>query len=333
MLSRCVKGDEMPDRLFFSTDSLPERDRFPAFCEEIIRRYAALDIIPRGDGLFRGVIEMRRAGPVDVSSRFTTPTDYVRSPRLVGDGNDSVFVVLCRSGGAYQSQLGYDVTLQPGNAVLCDCGYAGGIHMTTDSSFASVKAPRAAITYLLPRMNRLAGVKLNRDDVALRLLFGYLGGTLDVGLMDGARATQLYGEHIIDLIALALGAEGDAREIVEQRSVAAVRRAAILREIDKLMADPNLNAAAIASRHGITPRYLRLPLEETGQTFSEHVLEKRLNRAAELLRDPRQQDRKVSAIAFASGFGDLSYFNRVFRRRYGETPSDMRESSRRQNRN
>ena len=252
MLSRCVKGDEMPDRLFFSTDSLPERDRFPAFCEEIIRRYAALDIIPRGDGLFRGVIEMRRAGPVDVSSRFTTPTDYVRSPRLVGDGNDSVFVVLCRSGGAYQSQLGYDVTLQPGNAVLCDCGYAGGIHMTTDSSFASVKAPRAAITYLLPRMNRLAGVKLNRDDVALRLLFGYLGGTLDVGLMDGARATQLYGEHIIDLIALALGAEGDAREIVEQRSVAAVRRAAILREIDKLMADPNLNAAAIASRHGIT---------------------------------------------------------------------------------
>lgn len=122
----------MSDRLFFSTDTLPERDRFPAFCEEIVRRYAAVDIVPRDDGPFRGVIEMRRAGPVDVSWRFTTPANYVRSPRLLGDGNNSVIAVLCRSGGAYQSQLGYDVTLKPGDAIMCDCGYAGGLHMTAD---------------------------------------------------------------------------------------------------------------------------------------------------------------------------------------------------------
>ena len=46
--------------------------------------------------------------------------------------DDSVFVVLCRSGGAYQSQLGNDVVLKPGDAVLCDCGYVGGIDMTAD---------------------------------------------------------------------------------------------------------------------------------------------------------------------------------------------------------
>jgi AraC-like DNA-binding protein len=27
------------------------------------------------------------------------------------------------------------------------------------------------------------------------------------------------------------------------------------------------------------------------------------------------------------GFGDLSYFNRTFRRRYAATPSDIRQSS------
>jgi AraC-like DNA-binding protein len=268
-----------------------------------------------------------------VSSRFTTPADYVRSPRHVGDGNDSVFVVFCRSGGAYQNQLGTDVTLAPGDAVLCDCGYTGGIHMTADSSFTSVKAPRAAIKKLLPHMDRLAGARLNRDDVARRLLFGYLGGTLDVDLKDGDGATQLYGEHLIDLIALALGAEGDAREMVERRSVGAVRRAAILHKIKNNVRDPNLSAATIASQLGITPRYVRLLLEETGQSFSEHVLDKRLDHAAALLRDVRRHDWKISAIAFASGFSDLSYFNRVFRRRYGETPSDMRETARRQNRN
>jgi AraC-like DNA-binding protein len=34
-------------------------------------------------------------------------------------------------------------------------------------------------------------------------------------------------------------------------------------------------------------------------------------------------------IAFTAGFGDVSHFNRMFRRRYGETPSDVRSGSRR----
>ena len=34
----------------------------------------------------------------------------------------------------------------------------------------------------------------------------------------------------------------------------------------------------------------------------------------------------ISTIAFEAGFGDLSYFNHAFRRRYGATPSDIRAS-------
>jgi AraC-like DNA-binding protein len=139
---------------------------------------------------------------------------------------------------------------------------------------------------------------------------------------------QLYGEHIVDLVALALGAGRDARELAEQRGVGAMRRAAILRAIETRATDPGLNADAIARDLGITPRYLRLLLEATGRSFSQHVLERRLDRAADLLRDPRSAASKVSAIAFECGFGDLSYFNRVFRRRFGETPSDARESGR-----
>jgi len=43
------------------------------------------------------------------------------------------------------------------------------------------------------------------------------------------------------------------------------------------------------------------------------------------LRDPRLAGRTVSSIAHDAGFGDLSYFNRTFRRRYGVTPSGARE--------
>jgi len=36
--------------------------------------------------------------------------------------------------------------------------------------------------------------------------------------------------------------------------------------------------------------------------------------------------RRISDIAYDAGFGDLSYFNRVFRRRYDATPSEIRNA-------
>jgi AraC-like DNA-binding protein len=98
----------------------------------------------------------------------------------------------------------------------------------------------------------------------------------------------------------------------------------VLRDIETLMADPDLSAAAVARRLGVTPRYVHLLLEETGLSFTQHVLEKRLERAAALLRDPRQSERRIADIALESGFADLSHFKRSFRGRFGDTPSGIR---------
>ena len=45
-----------------------------------------------------------------------------------------------------------------------------------------------------------------------------------------------------------------------------------------------------------------------------------------LLRERQLADRPVSSIAYEAGFGDLSYFNRFFRRFFGTTPRDIRAS-------
>jgi AraC-like DNA-binding protein len=103
------------------------------------------------------------------------------------------------------------------------------------------------------------------------------------------------------------------------------RCAAILRAIESRSGDPNLSAITVAKQLGITSRYVHLLLEETGKSFTYHVLERRLERAAVLLRDPRWRYRKIADIATEAGFSDLSYFNRAFRRRFGVTPSAMRE--------
>lgn len=62
-------------------------------------------------------------------------------------------------------------------------------------------------------------------------------------------------------------------------------------------------------------------------TFSEFVLAQRLARAHRFLTDPVRSDDTIGTIAFEAGFGDLSHFNRTFRRYYGATPSDIRAAS------
>jgi AraC-like DNA-binding protein len=81
------------------------------------------------------------------------------------------------------------------------------------------------------------------------------------------------------------------------------------------MADPALDATMVAARLGITVRYVHHLLEPTGRSFSEHLLDKRLARVVELLREAGQRHRKIADIAFKVGFKDLSYFNRMFRRK------------------
>ncbi|HLH88709.1 MAG TPA: helix-turn-helix domain-containing protein [Xanthobacteraceae bacterium] len=311
-------------RITFNTDTLPERDRFAAYCEHMMRRIARLDIMRRDASPFAAAVDIQQAGSVGICHIATSTSDYVRTPVLMRDGDDSLCIVLCRSGGAYQTQRDNDQGLAPGEAIVCDSGRLGSIHVTANSRFWCIKVPRPRIATMLPRHERFAGIKLDRDPVARRLLFAYLAGTLNLDLPADGQAVALYDHHILDLLALSIGAEGEARRMAEEGGVRAVRRAAILREIDNRLHDPALSAAGTAIRLGITPRYIHVLLEESGHSFSEHVLERRLAKIAEVLRDPRQRRRRIGDVALAHGFSDLSHFNRAFRRRYGATPSQMR---------
>jgi AraC-like DNA-binding protein len=46
-----------------------------------------------------------------------------------------------------------------------------------------------------------------------------------------------------------------------------------------------------------------------------------------MLADPDHDRQTIAALAYEAGFGDLSYFNRAFRRRFGMTPGEARMES------
>jgi AraC-like DNA-binding protein len=101
----------------------------------------------------------------------------------------------------------------------------------------------------------------------------------------------------------------------ERRVTAALRR--IEAEADEPLSLADTARAAGMSRY----HFLRTFDLVVGVTPHQYVLNLRLRRAAARLR--RSND-GIAAIAYEAGFGDLSTFNRRFRRAAGLSPSDYR---------
>jgi AraC-like DNA-binding protein len=112
--------------------------------------------------------------------------------------------------------------------------------------------------------------------------------------------------------------------MARQRGQAQARLALMKQDIGASLGRGDLSIGVIARRCGLSPREAQRLFEQDGSTFTEYLLEQRLMLACKLLLNPENLPRKISDIAHSAGFTDLSYFNRVFRRRFGITPSEMR---------
>jgi AraC-like DNA-binding protein len=142
-------------------------------------------------------------------------------------------------------------------------------------------------------------------------------------------------EHVRDLMALALGAAGDgaasdgSTQSAKGGGMRAARLRAIKADILANLGTHNLSLDAVAERQGISPIYVRKLFEGEDTSFTRFVLRERLARAHQRLSDPLFAEHTIATLAFEAGFGDLSYFNRAFRRRFGTSPSDVRAATRR----
>ncbi|MEK0317915.1 AraC family transcriptional regulator [Cohnella sp. 56] len=120
------------------------------------------------------------------------------------------------------------------------------------------------------------------------------------------------------------------REMLEQRQSGKEDKNRLLADtiaeiVDKHFADPDLNVQKIADMLKMNPVYLgQVYKAQSGETVVDRINTARLAQARLLL---EQQDLTVSDIMERVGFGNESYFYRLFKRRYSVTPKEYRLKS------
>jgi AraC-like DNA-binding protein len=317
-----LRGDEQVTHqstsLRFTTDAFAPHEKIAAW-REIYGRIVELDFEPAEKAMFRGETTMHAHPGLGIASltlgrtRFSKPSHRCNT--------DDVLLLMRESGPWRCTHLGREVYLAPGDAIL---GWtAEGVDGWDDAGDTTIiRIPRMAIASMVGDVAAGMQHRIPAGSDMLRLLRPYVrmltGGSIAPALQRVATT------HVHDLIALMCGASGEAAEVARARGGRAARLRAVKDDIARNLEHGDVSLAAIAARHRIAPRTLQRLFDDDGATFTEHVLNARLAHAHRALSDPRQATEKIATIAFAAGFGDVSYFYRAFRRRYDILPTDLR---------
>jgi AraC-like DNA-binding protein len=284
---------EKPSSLRFASDAHPLKDRVAFWREVVGREYLRLDFVPFGDGPVRATAEIDALGPVHLYLSETTPGAAVRTKDLARDGNGD-FRLVYTGGTAFQCSAGGIVEDIPASgAALVPSSVPNTVFYPVASRIIGMRIKREALTALVDRLDERPVIHLAKS-LPLNLLKGYIKQLNQEEQAGPPVVTHKVGQQLVELAALALSPARDTE------------------------------AQLAGTVQDVSVRHIHRLFEQTGKTFSEFVLEERLKRVYRLLTDPALRAKRISDIAAEGGFGDLSTFNRAFRRRFGDAPRGVR---------
>ena len=294
---------------------------FGSWADDLAAAFVQLEPRKIVDHPFLGAIVRKDADAIKVSRVTATKHTVLRLRSHIARSTDDLcFINLQLEGMGRYLQRDHVQICAPGDLALVDTTEPFEIANTYDFRLFCFAVPRRALPSRLPNRPRLKMTTTEMGRALSRTLAGYaelcLASPLSLGLPTSS------GAHIIDLLS-------HAPSVVEQapsESInAPVLLSIMLEHIDRHIVDSDLSAAALALKFRCSERYVHKLFSTTGQTVGEHINNKRIQLCARNLLDGGR-DKTVAEIAYAAGFRDISYFNRLFKRSHGLAPREFRRA-------
>lgn len=135
--------------------------------------------------------------------------------------------------------------------------------------------------------------------------------------------TQTFSENLIELLLILIKRNLPESEESETQGSAFSHR--ILMYLQTHFYEP-INVADVARAVNYSPQYFSvLFLQEFGTRFQDYLRTMRLNHAFQLVKYTSQP---IAEICYKSGFRSTTYFSKLFRKKYGISPNQLRNEDR-----
>ena len=308
----------------FATTDLPEKDRIALWREQYGRLSMKLDMEPLDEAQFECTVVARTLPGVQMMLTAMSPVRITRTREFLAENNGDLIFILNQTGSVTARARGRDLLLRPGDALLMNTSEVKVFDRHSHGGSLSFRIPRSILSSIVADVDDVVMQLIPQETEVLKMLAGYAAPLFNDIALGTPEFRRTAVNHLHDLVALALGATHDATDLANGRGMPAARLRMAKSYIIENSNRRDLSVGGVATHLGLTARNLQRLFENEGTTFSEFLLSQRLSRAHRMLTEPRLAQNPVGAIAYDAGFGDLSYFNRSFKRRYGATPRAIR---------
>jgi AraC family transcriptional regulator, positive regulator of tynA and feaB len=309
-------------RSHFSTEAISpddQRNSWNDWVSGLHGKFAVHHSMPKS---YLGQIVAMRCDGLQIA-KFDGQRESLERKRshAAADGLSHFEIVVPLSDSVSISHGGKQTALSPGQFMAVDMSEPMNFEHTRSLTAIAFAFPRADIAGRLASPEKICGRPLVRHSLLAATLAFISTFAESADLMDD-HSFAVGARHIRDLVALVM------LDNVDSYSCESATRAAMLARIKKLinarLDDPELDLTDIASKAGISVRYVQSLFQSAGTTAQQFIREQRLRHAADLLASPYKNT--VTEIALAAGFLNSSHFAFAFKELFDCTPSEFRKS-------
>jgi AraC family transcriptional activator of tynA and feaB len=274
------------------------------------------------DRVVGGIVATRAAGLI--VHQVATDVDFVHrdSDNIRLDFSDHLLLLLQFEGACGVEQLGRQSRISPGDCILIDSAHPVKLFFQGQySNHIAVHLPRRALLGDPAQPLRIAEPLGAEDPMATML--SALVAKIVRGPSHSCRGPQLR-ELLQHAIKEAFVAEaGSELAAPKDRVSGRLELARLL--IDRHLTEERLTPHWLSQRLGISLRTLQEDFSTLGLTVTSFIRDRRLRLAREKLIEGRREGERggIAGIALASGFNDISYFNRSFKKTFGCSPKEV----------
>lgn len=262
---------------------------------------------------------LRQVSDINIAMVDTSPV-HIHTPPA---DNDALYLGFAVSGGGVLDALGEARAVKAGDVNVMARNRRCLTVADQPSRILSIMIPNGRILHRLSGDGDLAAIR-SLNTQAAHLLGAYAKIMLNDDAAPDPASQEVFSSHIVDLAVLLMGGRQDATVHAKRNGARAARRQAIKTDVLDQLGNPDLSLEWLSRRHQLSGSYLRSLFYDEGQSFTDFVTGARLDLASRLLCDPAYAHQTIAAIAFHCGFNDISWFNKLFRRQLGKTPSEWR---------
>jgi len=307
----------------FKTTGVAPEARAAYWTKGFTSRFAPVRVDPANSKEFQAQLKVRSLGPVTFAWVRSQPSTVVRTKELAAQANERLFgFVIQLHGKGAVSHCGHCFGFTPGDIVLNDTTEPMSCSFPEPMEGLTVRVSEAALKARIPFVDDVRGVRIPGDAA---LVSTVVSMAKSLALSDD-RLPADYGAQLanslLDVFAMSYSAA--CGRIACEESVVRARQALVTEFIEARLHDPNLTPGMISSALRISPRYLRKLMAQYGETASSYILRRRLEESSKQLKTILYRNRTVTDIAFSLGFNSTAHFARVFKEKFGMTPTECR---------